>query len=234
MAFTATELITRAYYLANIVARGEETVEGDQLSDGLNMLNAFLAVKTASQRLIPYFTTENFTAVAGQETYFIENLISVQTLTYVIGSVRYPMTPATRDEYFGCLRANDINSLPFSYYVERAFGGSNISMYFAPDREYVFTIKGKFALNGVTKDQDLSLTIDAFYLDYMRYGLANYICQEYGKDFPPSQAAYLKRLESQIYDTSALDLTLKKRSTLQLRGGPDIYVIANISHGYIP
>lgn len=233
MAYTATELITRSYYLSNIVAKGEETVSGEQLTDGLRMLNAFLAVKSADQRLIPYFSEQNFTAVIGQEKYFLENLISIETLTFALDTVRYGMTSRSRVDYFATPRANNINSLPYQYYADRTFNGTNLWMYFLPDKDYEFTLYGKFSLSGVTLNQDLSLTLDGFYLDYMYYGLANRICQEYAIDFPQQQAAHLKRLESTIFDTSAMDLTLSKVSTLQTKSSPDIYGMANIGHAYI-
>lgn len=232
MAFTVTELITRSFYLSNVVASGQETVSGDQLEDGLNMLNAFLAAKTADKRLIPYFKPYVFIAIIGQETYFIPDLIATETLSFTISTVRYPMELIGRNDFFGTARANNVESLPYQYFVERALGGANLSMYFLPNQAYEFTLHGKFSLANVVLNQDLSLILDQYYLDYLRYGLAEYICQEYNIQFQPQQAMYLKRLEKTIYDTSPIDFTTKKKSTLQQKQGADIYGQVNIGKGW--
>ena len=66
MAYTALELVTRAYYLSQIVAREAQTVSGSQISDGLYLLNALLDVKASDLQLIPYYQEYDFTSVAGQ------------------------------------------------------------------------------------------------------------------------------------------------------------------------
>ena len=45
MPYLAQTLITRSWYLSGIVARGAQTVTGDQITDGLMMLNALLDFK---------------------------------------------------------------------------------------------------------------------------------------------------------------------------------------------
>lgn len=236
MAYTTTELITRAWYLSSIVARGEETVDGSQLNDGLTMLNSLLSFKSADQRMIPYYGPYSFTGIIGQEKYSIPGLILSQTLTFTIpggGNVRYPMRLVDRTTYFGSPRANNVNSLPFTYHVEREKSGSDLYMYFKPDRAYEFELFGKFALNSVTKDQDLSLILDLFYIDYLRYALAEYMCQEYNITFQPQNQAKLNEFEATIFDISPIDFTVKKNSCLQKRGSLN-YAQVNIGQGYTP
>ncbi len=100
MAYTALELITRAYYLSQVVARGLQTVSGEQITDGLYLLNADLKYKSTDLRLLPYFVRDEFFSVQGQEEYFIENLLYVDSLTFNIGDVRYSLLEFTRKEYF--------------------------------------------------------------------------------------------------------------------------------------
>lgn len=229
MAYTTTQLITRSWYLSGVVSRDLETVTGDQLNDGLDMLNAFLAIKTADQRLIPYYTPYEFSAVIGQEKYFIPDLIQAETLAFYLQQVRYPMQLVGRYEFFGTARADNVLSLPYQYFVERCFEGSNIYLYFLPDQTYLFRIHGKFSLANVRLGQDLSLTLDQYYLEYLRYGLAQYICQEYNITFPPDNKSYLVELEKILFDISPIDFTVKKKSMLTRQQGPDIYAQANIT-----
>ena len=91
MAYTALQLINRAYYLSQIVARDLQVVSGSQVEDGLYLLNALLDVKGSDLRLIPYFQYYPLTAVANQEKYFVPNLLYVDSMTFNIGPVRYSM-----------------------------------------------------------------------------------------------------------------------------------------------
>jgi len=234
MAYTTNELITRAYYLSGIVARDFQTVSGSQINDGLQMLNDLLDVKTAQQRFIPYFTTYDFNTVIGQEIYYTANLISVETLTFAIGVVRYSLQRVERKEYFGTPRVNNIQTLPYSYYVERQFGGANVYLYFVPSQIFAMELVGKFSLADVVLGQDLSLTIDLFYIEYLRFALAEYICLEYNRDFQPQNAAKLLEYENMITDISPIDLSMTKVSNMQRGNGMDIWGLANLSKGWVP
>lgn len=210
MAYSAQALITRAWYLSGIVARNLETVSGDQITDGLFLLNVLLDFKASDIRLIPYFTRYANTFVVNQEMYYIPTLYEIETMTFNIGTVRYPMTKTTRDVYFGNGRVDNITSLPFQYHLERTFGGSNIFVYYLPDQAYVFNLIGKFALTDVTLMQDMSLTYDQFYIEYLRYALAKFMCNEYNISFAPEKEAMLKQYEKKLLDVSPPDLTMQK------------------------
>lgn len=233
MSYTVTQLITNSWYLSGIVSRDLEEVSFNQLNDGLTMLNAVLAVKTANRRLIPYYTLYDFTLVAGQEKYFIQNLIEVDTATFFIDSVRYSMIPQSRRTYFGTGRVNNIDSLPYNYYVERAFNGANIYLYFLPEQNYPAQLSAKFSLSSVTLNQDLSLTLDMFYIEYLRYALAEYMCEEYQLVLGAQPAQKLKEYEAIITDISPMDLTMSKMSSLQAESGIN-YADVNIGRGWRP
>ena len=61
--YTVTELITKAWTLSGIVAAQAETVSGDQLKDGLDHLNDFLALQNANSRMIPYTRVQQLNPV---------------------------------------------------------------------------------------------------------------------------------------------------------------------------
>jgi hypothetical protein len=233
MSYTVTKLITNAYYLSGIVSRSLQTVTGDQLQDGLDLLNALLATKTVNVRLIPYFSVYNFTAVVDQEEYFIPNLVAVETFTFFIQNVRYSMLPQKRITYFGSGRINDIDSLPFSWHIERAVGGANLYIYFVPNIAYPLQITGKFSLSNVVLGQDLLLTMDQFYIEYLRYGLAEQIAAEYNIPLQPQANERLKEMEKMITDISPPDLQMVKMSSLQKNVAIN-YADVNIGRGWRP
>lgn len=233
MAYTTLQLINNAYYESRIVSRGFETVTGTQANDGLQFLNDLLQDKTVENDLVPYYQEHDFAAVAGQETYFIQDLISIDTFVFYIDSVRYQTENRTRREYFGTSRADNIQSLPGSWHVERCFGGANLYIYFKPNTNYPLTIWGQFRLAAVTINQDLSLTLDRFYINYLKFDLAARLCMEFGYSIPPGVATQLKRYEDSISKKSGpIDFRVGKLSTLQRRGGIN-YGQVNIGHGWI-
>ena len=234
MAYTSLQLITKAYYLSQVVSRELQTVSGVQISDGLELLNALLDVKGSDLRLIPYYQRDSFPTIAGVEEYFRPNLLSVDTMTFNLGDVRFPMEEKTRYEYFGTPRIDNVTSLPFSYRCERELGGTRIYLYFPANAVYTVKLSGKFGLTEVTLTQDMSLTYDLYYIEYLRYALAEYICLDYGQTFPALTKMKLEEMRKKLLDTSPKDLSMHKRSYFRdQRGGLDWQTI-NLSEGYWP
>jgi hypothetical protein len=233
MPYTTLQLINNAYYESGIVSRGFETVSGQQAQDGLQFLNDLIDDKTVDNGLIPYYKELDFTAVIGQEVYFIPNLINIDTFVFFIDTVRYQTQNRGRREYFGTSRANDIQSLPGSWHMERCFGGANLYIYFLPDQNFPLTIWGQFRLSEVTINQDLSLTLDRFYINYLKFDLAARLCAEYNYNVPPGVAKALNKYVIDISKKSGpMDLKLLKLSSLQRRGGIN-YGQVNLGHGWV-
>lgn len=233
MAYTTENLVADAYYGSGIVSRGFETVTGQQASDGLDFLNDIIADKTVENGLIPYYEEYSFTAVDGQEKYYIENLINIDTFTFFIDSVRYQTTWQGRREYFGSSRADSIRSLPGSWHLEREFGGASLYIYFKPDQAYPLVVWGQFRLSQVTAGQDLSLTLDRFYTNYLKFELMVRLCDEYNYSVPPGVARQWKRYVDAISKKSGpIDLRMQKMSSLQKRNGIN-YGQVNIGKGWV-
>lgn len=231
MAYTTAQLITNSYYLSGVVRRGVENFGDGQLTEGLSLLNEVLAIKTANQRLIPYFKEYSFLSVPGQEAYFIPGLILLETLTFFINNVRYSMFSQNRRAYFGSSQAENVTSLPYKWHVERCLNGSNIYIYFKPDQDYPMVAWGKFSLPEVTLFEDLLLKFDRYYVAYLKYGLAEYICQQYNFPFLPQNQERLKELEQMLVDISPLDMTVARASMFSPNRSVN-YGIANLSNGW--
>ena len=95
-------------------------------------------------------------------------------------------------------------------------------------------IWGQFALSEVTQFQDLSLTLDRFYLNYLKFELAVRLCKEYGYVVPVGVKEQLDEYYQWISaSTNTVDLKMEKVSTLS--GGTAInYAIVNLSGGWVP
>ena len=234
MAYTARELIINAYYLSGVVSRKFQSVDGDQISDGLRLLNEALAEQGINGNTIPYFKEYSLNAVVGQEEYFIPGLIEAETFTFNIGPVRYSMEYKERYRYFGTSRADNIQSLPYEWHIERALNGANLFIYFLPNTAYPMKMWGKFKLDEIADlCDDLDLVFDKYYIKFLTYSLAEDICEEYQVAIPPAVAKKLSVLEEKVTFVSPIDLSTKKRSSFR-RGASFNYGIANLGNGWMP
>jgi hypothetical protein len=233
MAYSATLLITRAYYLSGIVARELQTVSGSQITDGLFLLNELLDFKATQTTLIPYYKRYEFPLVYGQESYFIENLYQIETVTFNQGVVRYPVTNTSRSQYFGQGRVDGITSLPINSHAEREKGGMRIYFYFLPDYPYPAKLTGKFALTDVALNTDMSTVYDGFYIAYLRYALARYICQEFKISFPLENQKQIEIMEKNLTWVSPPDLTMRKTNLISNKNSVNWQQI-NIGKGWYP
>jgi hypothetical protein len=233
MAYTTNELITGAYYASGVISREFETVSGGQIGDGLNWLNDIISEKVVDDGMIPYESTYTFTAVPGQEIYSIPNLIAVDTLVFFLNSVRFSMAYNKRNNYFGSNRVENIQTLPYQWYFERQKGGGNLYIYFTPDKSYPMELHGTFRLSEVALFQDLSLTLDRFYMTYLRYALAERICAEFNYVTPPNVVKQLGKYEGWIDKKSKLlDLRIDKVSSLKNTGQSYSWAYINLGRGF--
>jgi hypothetical protein len=236
MAQTAREMITEAYVISGIVADQLQTISGYQLTSGLHMLNSLLELKAIDAKHISYYRELSIPLVIGQEIYNVPGLISIETGTFNIGTVRFAMIEVGREEYFGTPRVDGIKALPYQYHLERLKGGANIYIQFTSNQAYTMKIWGKFFLAEVTLDQDLSTTLDHYYREYLTFDLARQICVRNGVTMQPMTLQYLKSLEAKITDVSPTDYTIRKVSTLNGSSGQtgDVYLQANLALGWEP
>lgn len=233
MTFLAREAITEAYYLSSIYGDGFETINLEDTTRGLSLLNRILSQEAMTGRTIPYYKTYSFNAVPAQELYFIPNLIEIESETFNIGSVRYQTRNITRKRYFGNSRANNIQSLPLSWNLERTKGGGNLRMYYIPNTNYPINFIGKFALTDVNLFTDLAELYDLYYIDYLIYRLARRICGYKNIQFSPENEQTLLEMTKKLIDLSPIDLSIQKISTLQNRTGYS-YADINFGRGWTP
>ena len=156
MVYLARQLITNSWFLSGIVARNLQFPTGDQMNDGLQMLNDLLNFKQIETELVPYYQYITFNAVPGQEYYYLPSISIIEEMTFNLGVVRYPMMQQPRTNYFGSARVDNIETLPFSWNYDRSLGGGNLGLYFLPDQPYPLKMKAKLFFTDVTIDTDLT------------------------------------------------------------------------------
>ena len=225
----ARDLINRAWFLSGIVGRNLQFPTGEQTSDGLFLLNALLDFKQIETDLIPYWTYIEFEALPRQEYYFLPYVAAIESLTFNINVIRYPMESVTRRNYYGSARVDNISTLPFSWNYNRALGGGNLALYFKPATCYPLKAMVKLFLTDVCLDTDMSNVsecvpyrfvnssnqgYDSSYLEYLRYALAEFMCSEFGVIFNPQSAKILESYKRKLMYISPPDLSIIKQSIL--------------------
>lgn len=234
MATTAQQLIARSWYLSGIESRELQSISGDRLNIGLDLLNSLFNFKQAETDLLPYYTLdEAVSTVAGQEEYFIENCAQIDALSFDLNNVRYTIRYVHRDKYFAGTRVNNIQSLPFNYTYIREAGGVRLYLYFLPDAVYNLNIYGKFYLADVSLNTDLETTLDKAYIEYLRYALADYMCQEYGVSLPPRTLKILEQYKHRLKTFSPPDVSVHKAG-LSMKGKSAGWTFINFFNGWVP
>jgi hypothetical protein len=248
MAYTAQDLITRSWFLSGIVARNLQVPTGDQIYDGLQMLNDLLNFKQIEIDLIPYWTYIELPLVAGQEFYFLPYVAAIESATFNIDVVRYPMDYVSRRNYYGSSRVDNISTLPFSWNYNRSLGGGNMALYFLPESNYPMKMMVKIFLVDVTLQTDLTNIseivpytfinsanqgLDTAYIEYLRYALAQYMTSEYGLLFNPESEKILMKYQRKLMYESPPDLSSIKTSILTECQGIN-YGDVNLGKGWRP
>ena len=257
MAYTAQQLITRSWFLSGIVARNLQYPTGDQINDGLYLLNALLDFKQIEVDLIPYWQYITFNLVPNQEFYFLPYVAQIESSTFNLGPVRYPMSSTYRTDYYGSSRVDNISTLPFSWNYNRAMGGGNLALYFKPDQDYTYKAMVKIFLTDVALTTDLTNVTETFtpdsipnytqytfinnsnqgydtaYIEYLRYALAKMMCSEYGIMFNPESEKVLMTYQRKLMYESPPDVSLKKLTILTADGQSGYnWGDVNIGHGW--
>jgi len=227
----AGTLITYAYYLSGVVNREFEDLSATQTTDGVQLLNDVLAKTNATGRFVPYYTLISITGVPGQETYQLPNVIDIMTATFNIGNVRYEINQDQLRHYYGAARVDGINALPFSWFWQRVPGGAEVSLYFAPESNYELNFFCKVGLTNVTLNTELDVTYDESFQLYLRYKLAQYICQWNSITLPDSVKEEIRAFEVIYANYNADDYSIKKIATLSKRTSLT-YAQANIGKGW--
>ena len=234
MPYLTSNLITDAYYLSSIVSRDFETATGDQMSDGLRLLNDLLADRSIDNGTIPYSKKELITATPGVSIYPIPYLINMEIFVFYIQSIRYETMNEQRHEFFGTFRATAIQSLPFKWHFERNLSGGTLYLYFIPDVAYPMEVWGTFSLSSVTEFQDLSLTLDQFYTNFLKYLLAQRLCDYNSWATPQAVMLQIEKYYQWINkSTNVMDLRQRKVSSLAPKTAIN-YGLVNLSNGWVP
>jgi len=234
MAYLASKLLIKALRTSGLVSAdiGNQP-SAPQMVSALFLLNEIISQLNINGALLPYTTTTDIDLVVGQEKYEIPALIELQVLTFYLDSIRFQLYNDGRADYFGSPRADNINSLPYKYHVERSPSGSTIWLYFKPSQEFPLQITGLFGYTPLIISTDISAMFDEFYRKFLRLQLAESICNYYNLSMPTGSAKDLMMIKDQLKYINVPDLSVQAENML---GGRSFlnYAQATFRNGFIP
>ena len=208
----AETLIAHAFYLSQIKSREAEGVEAWESDDGLRLLNQIIASLGLSGAMLPYESTVALDCVVGQSDYVIARLVQVNYVILTDQTVRRPLSRLSEPEYVAANAVIGVTGLPYSYYIERQKGASLLNLYYAPDKPYPLSIRGRLAFQGVKLNTDLTTLFDDFFIGYLETKLAERVCGFYSHSVPDAVAAEVITLERSLNQLTGRDLSIRKRS----------------------
>lgn len=227
----ASSVIVQALSIAGIVGEQFETPTNTQSAQGLRSLNELLGEFYADGVFLPYPSEVSVDLLDGQETYFVDNLYQVESISYTREGVRYPLRSLTRKQYFNPQRVNDIRSLPTTYFAERQLGGIKLFIYYLPNGNYPLLITGRFQLTDVDFSTDLRLTFDSFYITFLQYLLAQKLAELYSLDLRAVTKRKIAELERRVGDLSPSDVGMRPNGLLVGGDTPSSWMQVNFAPG---
>lgn len=169
------DLITGSLRLLGVVGQGQ-TAQGQEIVDGLNVLNEFIDFLNTQGQFLYAGKTETFAATGTIST---SNVV-INTAAYISNGTRYPL--AIVDQTFiNGVPNRDIVGTPAVIYSDNQYPTMAMSLYPIPQNgtvEIGFTEK----LSAVTLDDVVSLP--PAYVRMLRYNLAASLAPEYGLEVP--------------------------------------------------
>ena len=135
-----------------------------------------MAERNSDGRYISYYDRTEIPAVIGQENYWVDNLVEVDTVTVTLDEVRYPMNYVDRNKYWGEGRVNNITALPYSFYSERQINadtnipGTMLWFYWLPAQsDYTFEVVGRSSLEVLALSSVISNYLESYYISNLKY-----------------------------------------------------------------
>lgn len=191
---TPNSMITRAMRLARVIGRAE-TLDEDELADGLIALNAMLD-SWQTERLFVYqiqedsfsWTASQASRTVGSAGDFVMSLpVRIDDSSYfrTSASIDCPVTFLTQSQWAAVPSKTTTSSIPNVVYVEYGTSTHTIYAYPIPSSTITFKLRS-WQLLQTFSDGTTALALPIGYQRAIEYSLAEEFGPEFQKDIPPS------------------------------------------------
>lgn len=225
------EFLSNAYQL---VSASSPTVplKGNDLSQGLRILNTVLKEYSATGLLLTIARQVDITILTGQgritfgDPSYVPTPDSVQgrianllNAWVTLENVTYPLIVEKDTEFFSSYKYEPLSGLPRYIIMQPQTNLTLVQVFPAPSQEYLLSIYAKFELIAFTSNDDMSSLPDYMYL-FLQFAVAKYIAFFKGR-----QEAWTDKLEqtylslkSNIESTSTQNLDINVNNESWLNG----------------
>ncbi len=212
---TANEIIEGAFKIIGIFSE-ERNLSGKRLKEGLDVLNELLSTYRASAQLIAYDSTITFNLVVGQRQYEISEeisadvnsnpLVRLKFVTIENDNLQYPIQIAPDNLFY----TNGINlnrsRRPTQVFLQQDNNASFLNFFVKPELAYLCTVKGKFVLDDLTLNTDIT-TIPRYYTLYLKSALGRLLHPNYdGSKWDAVDETQYTELKEDVMSVADIDL----------------------------
>lgn len=212
---TANEIIEEAFKIIGIFSE-ERNLSGKRLKEGLDLLNGLLSSYRASTQLIAYDSIITFNLVVGQRQYEISEEVSADVnsnplarlkfVTIENDNLQHPIG-IVPDNYFYARGINlNLSRRPTQVFLQSENEKTFLNFLVKPDLTYLCTVKGKFVLDDLTLNTDIT-TIPRYYTLYLSSALARLLHPRYaGSKWDAVDETQYNELKEDVMSVADIDL----------------------------
>lgn len=219
-----------------IISAATPTVplQGNDLNVGIATLNRLMNQYSATGLMITVSQQVDYQLTVGQGTITIgdSDFVPTPNLTppacpgrlanllnawITLDNVTYPLIDESRTEFFSSYKYAPLMGLPRYVIVKPETNLTRLQVYPGPSQGYLLSIYGKWQLQSVTANDDMS-SLPSYYYMYLQFALAKYLAVYKGRmgAWVPELENMYRELQKDMEATSSqnLDININNESFL--------------------
>ena len=207
------------------------TLQGSDLSTGINILNRLLNQYAANGLMITVSQQVDFMLNIGQGSITIGEpdytptpditnpgrLVNLLNSWVTLSNVTYPLIDESRTEFFSSYKYEALMGLPRYIIVKPQTNLTVVQVFPAPSQPYALSIYGKWQLSTLTANDDMS-SLPSYYSMYLQFALAKYLAvyKARADAWTPLLEGMFRDLEKDMIAASStnLDININQESWL--------------------
>ena len=224
---TTNEVIVEAFQLLGEVG-SDESPAGSMLAQGLYILNELIDDFASDGTHISYVQDLSFTAIQGQSTYSVSNvmsaditadrIVSIEYANYTVSNTLvYPIRIINKSEYYNLVRLTPptLEARLGYVFLDKQIQQSIINFYPAPDQPYPVDLRCKFMVDQFVANSVIT-NIPPWVVRFIRYSLTRELKQVYPSgNWPAESEEEYQRLRAKFTQSNDNDMTVRTSAILQ-------------------
>ena len=223
MAANVNKLIEQSFKTAGLFTQ-DQRIEGSRIVEALDYLNEIIDEFSTSPILIAFYDTITFAMTAGKASYVLSQAVGADVnahrlvqLKYAVVTYsgnRYPVKVITDYDYYSVIYNTSSQSRPAGVFLQNGLDSSGneestLTFIRAPDINYDCEIKGKFVLNPLSLNTNIT-NVPKNYRKFLRYALARELSMIYlPENWTSEHESIYKRLLGSLKNSSDIQTSLE-------------------------